>query len=145
MDFYKFWEILNERNFPERPDTPPEYPEWSDEDLEWSSREEDGVTLKLVNGHFVDARNKPVPFLDQYAPQVQGWDQTRGISLEFNKMYGTLPGFENPKTGESSDDEVVRVDLEKPSLSDYSNPENKIELPDNLIAKIKAHFFMGYE
>lgn len=154
MDFYRFWEILSEnksewvhntRSFAERPDSPPEHPTWEDKDLHWGEWEEDGATVRLVDGHFVDARNKPVPFLDQYASQVQGWDQTRGISLEYNIMYGTLPGREDPRTGESSDDENVRVELDKLALSDYKDPGNKIELPDSMIASVKAHFFKGYD
>ena len=145
MEFYKFWEILNERNFPERPDTPPETPDWSDEDLEWGEWEEDGTTVRMNNGHFVDGQNRPVPFLDQYAAQVQGWDQTYGISLQFNKMVGTLPGEDNETTGEFKDDEEVRVELENLALADVKNPQNKIELPDNLIPKVKAQFFRGYE
>jgi len=156
MDFYRFWQILdgnknewihNTRRFPEPPDSPPEYPdlEWDDQDLHWSDWEEDGVTVRLVNGHFVDSKNKPVPFLDEYATQVQNWDQTHGISLDWNRMIGTLPGFENPRTGEYRDDEDVRIELEKLALSDYKNPRNRIDLPRALISKIKAHFFRGYE
>jgi hypothetical protein len=145
MDFYKFCQILNERSFPERPDTPPDHPEWEDKDLQWSDWDEDGVAVKLVDGRFVDSKNSPVPFLDQYATQAQNWDQTHGISLQFHKMIGTLPGFEDPRTGEHPDDEQVAVRLEKLALADFKNQQNKIELPDNLIYKVKAHFFPGYD
>jgi hypothetical protein len=155
MDFYKFWQILENKNewihgvrkFPEPPDTPPDYPEnnWDDDDLVWGDWEEDGTTVKLMNGRFVDFKNNPLPFLDEYVGQVQNWDQSRGISLDWSRKYGTLPGFENPKTGQYRDDEEVKVELEKLSLSDYKNPNNKIELPDNLIAKVKNHFFKGYD
>jgi hypothetical protein len=154
MDFYRFWEILSENknewnSSPEPSDNPPEYTNWSDrytdDDLKWTDWEEDGVTVKLVGGHFFDARNKPMPFLDQYANQVQNWDQTRGISLDYERMYGTIRGAENPRTGEGWDDETVRVELKNPVLSDYANPQNKIELPDSILGNIKSHFFKRYE
>lgn len=147
MDFYRFWEIIEENygRFPEPPDSPPEYPSWEEEDLKWSEWEEDGVTLRLVDGHFVDARRKPLPFLDKYVPLVSNWDQTHGISLDYERMYGTLPGGDNPRTGESWDDEDVRVELKGASLSDYGNPRNRIELPDNLLGAIKSHFFKDYK
>jgi hypothetical protein len=154
MDFYKFWQILdgnkNEwahgvRRFPERPDTPPDLPTWEDKDLRWSDWEEDGTNLRLVDGHFFDFRNRPLPFLDEYAPQAQNWNQTHGIYLNYQKMYGTLPGSDDPRGGESWDDQDVRVELEKPALSDPSNPENRIDLPERLTTKIKSHFFPGYE
>jgi hypothetical protein len=152
MDFYRFWKILNEnknewKRFPEPPDSPPEYhgSDWEDKDLRWSDWEEDGVTVRLVSGHFVDSRNRPLPFLDEYADQVQNWDQTHGISLDWSRMLGTLPGLENPRTGAYRDDEDVRIELDKLALSDYKNHTNRIELPDSFIPNIKAHFFRGYE
>lgn len=145
MDFYKFWEILNERSFPEPPDTPPEYPHWTDhygdEDLEWGDWEEDSSAVKVANGHFVDGRNKPLPFLDPYVAQVQGWDQNK-MYLDYMSMIGTLRGRENPKTGEGFDDENVRVEIKNLALVD---PTNKIELPDRLYPWFKAHFFRGYD
>jgi len=147
MDFYRFWQIIEENygRFPERSDSPPEYPTWEDEDLMWGEWEEDGMTVRLVGGRFVDAKGKPLPFLDKYAPLVSTWDQTRGISLEYERMYGTLPGSENPRNGEGWDDEDVRVELKNAYLADYSNAQNKIELPGNVLSAIKTHYFKGYE
>ena len=150
MNFYRFWQIIEENygrygRFPERPDSPPEYPTWEDKDLVWDEWDEDGNTVRLVGGRFVDERGNLVPFLDKYAPLVSKWDQTNGMMLAYEKMYGTLQGSENPRTGEEEDDEVVRVELKNAYLGDYSNDQNKIELPNNMLSAIKVHYFKGYE